>query len=163
ELARHGRSVLVLEAAETVGGGARSAELTLPGYVHDVCSAVHPLGIGSPFFRTLPLDQFGLDWVHPDAPLAHPLDDRTAAVVERSVDATAKALGPDGPAYRKLFAPLAAAFTDLTSDLLGPVGLPRHPLTAMRFGLRALRSARGLIEAWFHSEPAKALLAGVAA
>src|SRR5688572_20065077 len=93
ELARHGRSVLVLEAAATVGGGARSAELTIPGFTHDICSGVHPLAIGSPFFRELPLDKFGLDWVQPLAPLGHPLDDGTAVVLERSVEATADALG----------------------------------------------------------------------
>src|SRR5919202_5096223 len=101
-LARAGRSVLVLEANATIGGGTRSAALTLPGFTHDICSAIHPLGIGSPFFRELPLDKFGLDWVQPDAPLAHPLDDGTAAVLERSVDATADGLGPDAAAYRKL-------------------------------------------------------------
>jgi phytoene dehydrogenase-like protein len=163
EFARHGRSVLVLEAADTIGGGARSAELTLPGYVHDVCSAVYPLAIGSPFFRELPLDKFGLDWVHPDVPLAHPLDDGTAAVLERSVDATADGLGPDAAAYRKLFAPLTAAFADLTRDLLGPVRVPRHPVAAARFGLRALRSGRGLAEGLFTGERARALLAGLAA
>src|SRR6516164_8751255 len=105
-LARAGCSVRVYEAADTIGGGARSAELTLPGYLHDVCSAVHPLAAGSPFFRELPLDKFGLEWVHPGAPLAHPLDDGTAAVLERSVDATADGFGPDAAAYRKLFTPL---------------------------------------------------------
>jgi phytoene dehydrogenase-like protein len=163
ELARNGRSVLVLEAADTIGGGARSAELTLPGYLHDVCSAVHPLAAGSPFFRELPLDKFGLEWVHPGAPLAHPLDDGTAAVLERSVDATADGFGPDAAAYRKLFTPLTATFANLTRDLLGPVRIPRHPIAALRFGLRALRSARGLAEALFTGEPAKGLFAGLAA
>src|SRR6266850_4423904 len=104
-LAREGRSVLVLEAEETIGGGTRSAELTLPGFIHDICSAVHPLGIASPFFRTLPLAEHGVEWIHPPAPLAHPFDDGTAAVLERSVEATAATLGPDSPAYQALMRP----------------------------------------------------------
>jgi phytoene dehydrogenase-like protein len=97
-LAREGWSVLVLEAGVTVGGGTRSAELTLPGITHDVCSAIHPLGAGSPFFRSLPLAEHGLEWIHPPAPLAHPLHDGEAVVVERSVAGTAAALGPDADA-----------------------------------------------------------------
>src|SRR5215211_7804125 len=112
-LARAGHSVLVLEAEQTIGGGARSAALTLPGFVHDVCSAIHPMAVASPFFGELPLNEFGLEWVHPPAPLAHPLDDGTAAMMERSVDATADGLGPDAAAYRKLFGPLAAAGKDI--------------------------------------------------
>src|SRR5437667_7651926 len=106
-LARAGRSVLVLEANSTIGGGARSAELTLPGFVHDVCSAVHPLAAGSPFFKTLPLERFGLEWIHPDIPLAHPLDDGTAACLYRDVDLTADSLGGDSRAYRRLMKLLA--------------------------------------------------------
>src|SRR6266487_4463284 len=105
-LARAGRSVLVLESKDTIGGGSRSMELTLPGFVHDVCSAIHPLGVGSPFFRSVPLAEHGLEWVHPPAPLAHPLDDGTAAVLERSVEETARGLGPDADAYRRLMGPL---------------------------------------------------------
>src|SRR3989440_10308708 len=101
-LARAGRSVLVLEAKDTIGGGSRSMELTLPGFVHDVCSAIHPLGLGSAFFRTLPLGQYGLEWIHPPTPLAHPLDDGSAAVLERSIEATGASLGGDGRAYQKL-------------------------------------------------------------
>src|SRR6184192_3006895 len=104
-LARAGCSVLVCEANATIGGGSRSAELTLPGFVHDICSAIHPLGIGSPFFRTLPLEQHGLEWIHPSAPLSHPLDDGTAAVLERSVEKTGATLGKDADAYRRLMAP----------------------------------------------------------
>jgi phytoene dehydrogenase-like protein len=162
ELARHGHAVLVLEAADTVGGAARSAELTLPGFVHDVCSAVHPLAAGSPFFRELPLDKHGLEWVHPDAPLAHPLDDGTAVLLERSVDATAAGLGPDAAAYRKLFTPLTEAFADLARDLLGPFRIPRHPIAAMRFGWWAMRSGRGFAEEAFEGERARALIAGLA-
>jgi phytoene dehydrogenase-like protein len=106
-LARAGCSVLVLEANATIGGGARSAELTLPGFVHDICSGVHPLAAGSPFFKTLPLEKFGLEWIQPDIPLAHPLDDGTAACLHRDVDLTAGRFGADGTAYRLLFEPLA--------------------------------------------------------
>src|SRR5437763_3887807 len=101
-LARAGCSVLVCEANATIGGGARSAELTLPGFLHDVCSAVHPLAVGSPFFRSLPLAEHGLDWIHPPAPLAHPLDDGTAAMLERSFVETGKSLGRDARPYRRL-------------------------------------------------------------
>src|SRR5438128_180513 len=117
-LARAGRSVLVVEAAETIGGGTRSLQLTLPGFVHDVCSAVHPLGIGSPVFRELPLGDHGLEWVHPPIPLAHPLDDGTAAVLERSINDTGRSLGPDARAYRRYVAPLAADFDHIVADLL---------------------------------------------
>jgi phytoene dehydrogenase-like protein len=162
-LAQARRSVLVVEAADAVGGGARSAALTLPGFVHDVCSAVHPMAVASPFFRSLPLANHGLDWVHPEIPLAHPLDDGTAAVLERAVDATASALGADERAYRRLMGPLVTGATGLFGDLLGPFRFPGHPLTQLRFGLRAIRSARGLARSWFRGEPARALLAGLAA
>jgi phytoene dehydrogenase-like protein len=160
-LARRGVSVQVLEASDTIGGGARSAELTLPGFIHDICSAIHPMAAASPFFNELPLDRFGLEWIHPSAPLAHPLDDGTAAVMERSVDATADGLGPDAAAYRKLFGPLAAAGADLFRDLLGPLRIPRHPIAAARFGFRALRSAKGLAESRFTTERARALFGGL--
>src|SRR5438874_9889832 len=106
-LARAGFSVLVCEANTTIGGGARSAALTLPGFVHDVCSAVHPLAAGSPFFRTLPLERFGLGWIQPEIPLAHPFDDGSAACLYRDVDFTAEQLGGDSRAYRRLMKPLA--------------------------------------------------------
>jgi phytoene dehydrogenase-like protein len=160
-LAHRGVSVEVREAADAIGGGARSAALTLPGFVHDVCSAIHPMAVASPFFGELPLDKFGLEWIHPPAPLAHPLDDGTAALMERSVDATADGLGPDAAAYRKLFGPLAAAGKDIFGDLLGPFRIPRHPIAAARFGLRALRSAQGLAESWFTTERARALFGGL--
>src|SRR6266568_8081804 len=105
-LARSGLAVHVIEGAETPGGGCRTAELTLPGFRHDVCSAIHPLAAASPFFRSLPLTGLGVEWVHPGVPLAHPLDDGTAAVLDRSVDTTADGLGADGPPYRTLMAPL---------------------------------------------------------
>ena len=161
-LARAGRSVLVLEAAPTVGGGTRSAELTLPGYVHDVCSAIHPLGLASPFFRTLPLAAHGLEWIHPPAALAHPLDDGTAAVLERSVEATAATLGRDAGAYRGLVTPLVAAWDDLAQEILGPLRFPRHPFALARFGLCALWPARRFAEVVFRGEHARGLFAGLA-
>jgi phytoene dehydrogenase-like protein len=162
-IARQGHSVLVIEGADTAGGGTRSAELTLPGFTHDVCSAVHPMAVASPFFKTLPLAEHGLEWIHPPTPFAHPLDDGTAAVLERSVDATADTLGEDARAYRHLMGPLAKAADGLFSDLLGPFRIPRHPFAAMRFGLRAIRSGTGLANAWFRTDRAKAILAGLAA
>jgi phytoene dehydrogenase-like protein len=163
-LARAGRSVLVLEAKETIGGGMRSAELTLPGFVHDVCSAIHPLGVASPFFRDLPLAGYGLEWVFPAAAVAHPFDDRTAAVLERSVEATGATLGRDAAAYQQLMGPLVDDWDRLESDLLGPFPLPpRHPLAMARFGLRAVRSAQGLAQHVFEGERARALFAGLAA
>src|SRR5439155_3145265 len=127
-LAQKGKSVLVVEAADTVGGGTRSAELTLPGFVHDVCSSAHPMAVASPFWQTLPLAEHGLEWIHPDFPFAHPLDDGRAAAMERSVEATAKRFGRDADAYRRLMGPLAAGAANLFDDLLGPPRLPRHPL-----------------------------------
>jgi phytoene dehydrogenase-like protein len=163
ELARAGRSVAVLEAEDTVGGGIRSAELTLPGYVHDLGSAIHPLGYASPFFKTLPLEEHGLEWIHPPAPLAHPFDDGTAAVLERSVQETADSLGPDAAAYRKLMEPVVADWDRLIGSLLGPPRVPRHPLALARFGLQAIRSARGLAKSVFESERTRGLFAGNAA
>src|SRR5579884_1367838 len=136
-LARAGLTVRVLEAADTVGGGARSAELTLPGFVHDVCSAIHPLGIASPLFRTLPLAEHGLEWIQPPAPLAHPFDDGTAVLLERSPDAAVPGLSEDEPRWRKLFAPLARDAEPLLDDVLGPLHLPAHPLLLAQFGARA--------------------------
>jgi len=161
-LARRGLAVTVYEAADTIGGGVRSAALTLPGFVHDVCSAVYPMAVASPFLRELPLADHGLEWIYPPAPFAHPLDCRVAAIAERSVEATADGLGTDAAAYRKLMRPLTADAEKLFM-LLGPLTIPRHPLAAIRFGLKALRSSRGLAEAYFRGEPAKALFAGLAA
>jgi phytoene dehydrogenase-like protein len=161
-LARAGRSVLVLEAANTVGGGVRTAELTLPGFHHDVCSAIHALAKASPCFRELPLAAHGLELVQPPAPLAHPLDDGTAVLLERSVAETAAGLGPDAEAYRKLMEPLVAGSGRLEPFLLGRSPIPRHPLAAARFGLLALRSAVGLAKR-FEGARAPALFAGIAA
>jgi phytoene dehydrogenase-like protein len=162
-LAQAGHSVRVLEAEPTIGGGCRSAELTLPGFVHDVCSAIHALAAASPFFKTLPLADYGLEWIEPPLALAHPFDDGTAAVLARSLDATAESLGKDGAAYRRLMAPILADAEFLVPQLLGPFRLPRHPLAMARFGLSALRSAVGLARSRFDCERASGLLAGMAA
>jgi phytoene dehydrogenase-like protein len=163
-LAERGRSVLVLERAATVGGGARSAELTLPGYVHDVCSAIHPLAAGSPFLRRLPLADHGLELVHPEAPLAHPLDGGEAVMLERSLDATAEGLGgADGDAYRRLMGPFLRGSDRLLPALLGPLRPAADPLGLARFGLAGLRSAAALARGRFGGERARALLAGSAA
>ncbi len=162
-LARAGRGVRLLEGQATVGGGCRSAELTLPGYVHDTCSTVHALALASPFLRQLPLAEHGLELVHPDAPLAHPLDDGSAVVLERSVADTARGLGADGRAYRRLFDPLVRDAGPLFGELLAPLRAPRHPLLLGRFGLSAVRSAASLARSRFEGERARALLAGCCA
>jgi phytoene dehydrogenase-like protein len=155
--------VLVLERAETVGGGTRSAELTLEGFTHDVCSAIVPLALASPAFRDLDLARFGLEFAHPRFPFAHPLDGGAAVVVERSVDATAQRLGPDGPAYSRLMKKPLESAEMLIEDLLRPLRLPRHPFALARFGLQSLRSAKGLATSRFDGPGARALFAGVAA
>ena len=163
-LARAGRSVLVLEANATIGGGARSAELTLPGFLHDVCSAVHPLAAGSPFFKTLPLERFGLGWIQPEIPLAHPLDDGSAACLYRDLGLTAEQLGADSRAYRRLMQPLARKWESLAIEFLQPMlHLPRHPVTLARFGIPAVCPATLLAKLIFKAEPARALFAGIAA
>jgi len=163
-LAQEGLSVLVAEANDTIGGGARSAQVTLPGFMHDLASAVHPMAAGSPFFRTLPLEKYGLSWVEPESALAHPLDNGTAAVLGRSVRATAAGLGQDQAAYERLMEPLSANWEALARELLQPLlHLPRHPLLLARFGLRAAGSATALARSWFADEPARAFLAGLAA
>ena len=162
-IARAGRSTLVIEAEESIGGGARSEELTLPGFVHDVCSAIHPLGLSSPFFRSLQLAPYGLEWIHPPAPLAHPFDDGTAAMLERSIDETGETLGRDGESYKRLMEPLAKVWDKLTDDLLAPPHMFRHPPAVARFGLRAIQSARGLAQSMFEGERARGLFAGLAA
>lgn len=162
-LAQAGLSVLVYEAKMTVGGGMRSAELTLPGFTHDICSAIHPLGIGSPFFRSLNLEKYGLEWIQPQAPLAHPFDDGTAAILERSIEATGSTLGSDAEAYKKLMEPFASHWNEMSNDLLSPLHFPDHPLLMARFGLLGIRSASGLAKSFFKQEPARSLFAGLAA
>jgi phytoene dehydrogenase-like protein len=160
ELARNGCSVAVLEAKETIGGGTRSAEVTLPGFVHDLGSAIHPLGYASPFFKALPLEEHGLEWVHPPASLAHPFDEGSAAILERSVEATAAALGPDARAYERLMRGIAEDADKIAAYFVGSPRLIRHPLALAASGLRALRSARGLAEDLFEGEKARGLFAG---
>ena len=162
-LARAGRAVTVYEAEPTIGGGVRSGELTRPGFTHDLCSAVHPFAVASPFFRTLPLADYGLEWIQPPSPLAHPFDDGTAAMVERSIGATASALGADAAGYRALFEPIVSDWPRLESLVLGPLRVPRHPFAAARFGLDALRSATSLARRTFGERDARALLGGIAA
>jgi phytoene dehydrogenase-like protein len=162
-LARAGLRTVVREAQPTIGGGLRSAELTLPGFVHDVCSAVHPLALSSPLLRSLPLADHGCEWIQPPAALAHPLDDGTAAVLERSVDATIRGLGADGDAWRRLHGPFVSHWDALADDVLAsPLRLPRHPVLMARFGLQAVRSATA-VGRRFRGDPARALFAGNAA
>jgi phytoene dehydrogenase-like protein len=163
-LAQTGHSVLVVEARDTVGGGTRSKALTLPGFVHDVCSAIHPLGHGSPFFRTLPLEKYGLEWVQPPIALAHPLDDGTTMLLNRSIEDTSATLGPDAHAYTRLMTPLVTHWDAIVSAFIGPLRLSPllHPLALAPFALSAMRSARGLAEQRFQGEQARALLAGMA-
>jgi phytoene dehydrogenase-like protein len=161
-LAQRQRSVLVVEAQPTFGGGARTAELTLPGFQHDICSAIHPMALASPFMSSLPLTDFGLEWIHPPAPLAHPLDDGPAALLERGVDETATRIGSDGPAYRRLMSRLTTKAKALFADALAPLRLPKHPFLMAGFGLKAIRSAQGLANAYFREPAAKALIAGLA-
>ena len=163
KLAQAGLSVAVFESRATVGGGVYTAELTLPGFQHDVFAAVHPLAVASPFLRTLPLAEHGLEWIHSPAPLAHPLDDGTAVMLERSVEATARNLEKDARAYKNLVEPLVKHWDDLAGDMLRPLSFPRHPLLFSRFGLRAIRSASGLAETVFAGPRARALFAGLGA
>ncbi len=163
-LARNGFDVQVRECAPEPGGGARSGQITLPGFVHDLGSAVHPMALCSPFFRTLPLAEHGLQWIFPPAPLAHPLDDGTAVLLEKDLSTTAKELGLDGPAYRKLFHTLVEHWQPVMNEVLQPMPIaPRHPFLLAGFGLRAIQPATVLAKALFQGERARALFAGLAA
>jgi phytoene dehydrogenase-like protein len=163
-LARAGIPVRVLETHSAIGGGARSAELTLPGFVHDVCSAIHPLARGSPFFRTLRLENFGLKWIQPEIALAHPLEDGSAACLWQSLEDTATGLEKDGSSYHRLLEPFARNWEQLSADFLQPiVHWPRHPLLLARFGIPALAPASTLANLRFRTPAARALFAGLAA
>jgi phytoene dehydrogenase-like protein len=163
QLARNGVDVQVLEAADTVGGGARSGELTVPGVIHDYCSAFHPMGVGSPFWAELDLSRYGLTWLWPEIDCAHPLDDGTAGVAYRSIDRTAAGLGADGARWRRLLGDLVAGFDDLGQDLLRPVlGVPHHPIRLAGFGARAVLPAT-VVARSFRTEAARALFGGAAA
>lgn len=163
EIAREGYSTLVLEAAPTIGGGTRTTALTLPGYRHDVCSAVHPMGVLSPFFRAIPLGDYGLEWIAAPVSAAHPLDGEPAVALVRDLDETADGLGPDAAAYRRMLKPLLADPHGLLADLLAPLGIPKHPLTMARFGAMGLRSAADLAYQRFSGRRARAVFAGCAA
>lgn len=162
-LAQEGRSVQVFEANDTIGGGCRSEELTLPGFVHDTCAAIHPLAPASPFLSTLPLESYGLSWIHPPIALAHPFDDGTAAEFSQSIEETAASLGEDGDAWSNVFSPLVRDFDLLIDPLLGPFRLPRHPIALARFGLPALMPMDRFVRARFSGERARALFTGMAA
>jgi phytoene dehydrogenase-like protein len=163
-LARAGVATTVFEAEATVGGAARTAELTLPGFRHDVGSSVYPLGVASPFFRELPLEQFGLRWIEPGAAMAHPQDDGSAVMLEHSVEATASGLGRDAAAWRRWMQPLVDGWPKLCGEVMGPVlHLPRHPLLLARFGASAMLPVTALAKMLFRGERARALFAGCAA
>jgi len=161
-LARERLSVLLIEGKETIGGGMRTAELTMPGFHHDVCSAIHPLALSSPFFRSLDLAAYGLDWIHPPAALAHPFDDGSAILLKRSIGETAAQFGSDASRYAALMEPLAAHWAELAEDILGPLRMPRHPLITLRFAVRAQSSAQQLARSRFRDHRARALFAGIA-
>ncbi len=163
ELARNGASVLVLEASETIGGGTRTADLTLPGFHHDVCSSAHPLGILSPFFETLPLAEHGLTWVQSAASVAHPLDGEPPVMLGPSLRRTTDGLGQDATAYRRLLGPLLEHPRDVLAEVLAPAHIPRHPFLLARFGVPALLPAATLGHTLFRGERARALFAGCAA
>ena len=161
-LARANRSVLVVEGHDQIGGGTRTAELTLPGFHHDVCSAIHPFGAASPFFRSLPLERHGLEWVHPEVLCAQPLDGGRAGALYRDLARTVEALGAGGPGYRRLVGPLVPHVDAIVRDLLGPIRPPRHPVATARYGLRGLWPA-SVLRRTLAGEEARALLAGIAA
>jgi phytoene dehydrogenase-like protein len=159
---QNGLSVLLIEGKEMIGGGMRSAQLTLPGYLHDICSAIHPLAVSSPFFKTLPLAEHGLEFVYPDIAAAHPFDDGSAAVLKHSIEETASQFGIDEKAYVDLIQPVVNDWTSIAPDALSPLHLPKYPVKMARFGLKALRSASSVAGS-FKTEKAKGLFAGMAA
>lgn len=163
-LAQADLSVLLIEANETVGGGSRSMELTRPGYVHDVCSAIHPMAAASPFFRLLGLEAFGLEWIHPEYPLAHPLDGGDAVVLHRSLEDTAAGLGEDAPSYERLMRPLLDEFDALADEILQPIlHVPKRPVLLARFGIHALQPCTMLASRRFSTPQARALFGGLSA
>lgn len=158
----NGLSVLLIEGKNKIGGGLATEELTLPGFKHDVCSAIHPLGINSPFFRNLPLTEHGLEYLHPNIACAHPLDDGTAGLLHPSIPTTAKYLGADGDLYTKLIAPVVKSWPLIENDVLGPLGIPSNPIEMAKFGLQGLQSAENAFKL-FTTEQARGLFAGMAA
>jgi len=162
-LAASGMSVLIVEAQSTLGGACRTLPLTLPGFKHDICSAIHPLAVGSPFFRTLPLEKYGLKWIHADFPFAHPFEDGSAVIFHRSIEKTSAFLEEDSAAYKKLFGSLSPDWETLSQVLLKPPHLVKYPLGRAHCGMKALMSARTLVERKFKGRKARALFTGVAA
>jgi phytoene dehydrogenase-like protein len=161
-LQQNGLSVLLLEGKNEIGGGLRSAELTLPGFVHDICSAIHPLAAGSPFFQQLPLEQYGLEYIYPEIAAAHPFDDDTVAILKQSITETASLLDKDEESYLKLIQPIVNDWPLIAPDVLGSLHYPKHPLAMAKFVLSALTSATHLSKR-FNTTHAKALFAGMAA
>ncbi len=163
QLARHGLSVCIYESSQQIGGGARSEQLTLPNFVHDVCSAVHPMGVTSPFLKTLPLREYGLGWIESPFALAHPFDSEPAAFLSKSVEQTAETLGEDKNSYLKLIRPFVDQGEALLAEILKPLRIPKHPLLMARFGLAAMRSSCDLANSKFKTSRAKAIFSGCAA
>ncbi len=161
-LASAGLSVKVFEAEKTIGGGTRTKELIMPGFWHDVCSAIHPMAMASPYLRTLPLKDYGLEWIHPEIPCAHPLDNGGGVFLRRSIKETEEVLGSDARVYRSLMEPMVNYWNDFTSDILGPLGIPKHPVKLALFGLKALQPAT-LLAKRFKTPEGKALFGGIAA
>lgn len=162
-LAQAGHAVKIFEKADTVGGGTRTQELTLPGFHHDVCSAIHPMAKASPFLKSLPLNEFGLEWIHPEVPVAHPLDDQPAGALFCSLDETVARLDSDGSTYRSLVTPFVDSWDDLLTDILAPFSpIPHNPLLMARFGFQALRSAENFADK-FDTKKARAVYGGLAA
>lgn len=159
---QQGLSVLMVEGKDNIGGGLTSQELTLPGFVHDVCSAIHPMAVASPFFKTLPLASHGLEYIYPTLAAAHPFDNGTAAILGQSIQHTASFLGNDAKAYEKLMASVTSAWPLIDQDALGPLGFPAHPLAMAGFGLKALTSATYFVNK-FKDQAARGLFGGMAA
>ncbi len=162
KLAQNNLSVLIIEAKGTIGGGMRSSELTLPDFTHDVCSAVHPLGFASPFFKKLPLEEFGLKWIFSPASLAHPLKD-DAVMLYKNINETSEQFGEDVASYKKIFSPILKNWDDIEKNLLGPPAFPRHPIKLAAFGVKAIKSSSKFIRKYFREEKAKSLFSGLAA
>lgn len=161
-LARGGCSVLILEARDTIGGGSRTGEFTIPGFYHDICSTIHPLGVSSPFFQSIPLQDHGLEWVYPQAALAHPLDNHPPVIVSHSIEETASHLGRDANSYNRLFKSFVRRWDKLSQDLLGTLRIPKSPLLLAQFGMYGLFSARSLAQTVFKETASRAVFAGMA-
>jgi phytoene dehydrogenase-like protein len=162
-LAQQGLKVKIFESKDSVGGGTRTLELREPGFKHDICSAVHPTAVSSPFFNTLPLSDYGLEWIHPDFPVAHPLEDGEAVIAEKSFENTLERLGADSKNYRKLFKEFVDSWQYLSKDLFGTLRIPNHPLAMMRFGWYGMFSSNLLSSSFFKLDRTKAYFAGLAA